>query len=60
MGNPSGTEVAETMLANNTDSAAGILTMEKVTGLVSSFMAETAAIGSAIARTGQSSANIMK
>ena len=52
-----GTEVAETLLANSTDSAAMILTMEG-TAFVSAIMAQTAAIGSVITRTGQSAVHI--
>ena len=48
-----GTEVARTLLAKSTDSAAGIMTMKSTT-LVSSIMAYGAAIGSIIGRTGQS------
>ena len=52
-----GTEVAGTLLSNSTDSAAWILTVEGTT-LVSLIMAEYAAIGSIITRTGQSTVNM--
>ena len=52
-----GTEVAGVLVAKSRDLAAGIVTMER-TGLVSSIMAECAAIGSGITRTGQSTVNM--
>ncbi len=55
-GPAAGTDVARTLLANCTDSAAGIMTMEG-TALVSGIMAGSAAIGSGITRTGQSAVN---
>ncbi len=56
-GRATGTDVARTLLANGTDSAAGIMTMECTT-LVSSIMADGAAIGSGITRTGQSAVKV--
>ena len=56
MGPAAGTEVAGTLLAKSTDSAAWIMTMER-TALVSAIMADSAAIGSGIRRTGQSTVN---
>ena len=57
MSTATGTEVAGTLLAKSTDSTAGIGTMES-TALVSTIMAESAAIGSRITRTGQSAVNV--
>ena len=51
-----GTEVAGMLVANGMDLAAVIMTMEGTT-LVSSIMADSAAIGSIITRTGQSTLN---
>ena len=53
---PAGTEVGRMVMAVRMDSVAGIGRMESTT-LVRSIMAETAAIGSGITRTGQSSLN---
>ena len=51
-----GTEVAGMLMENSMDSAAGIMTVEGTT-LVSTIMADSAAIGSGIDRTGQSTMN---
>ena len=55
-GMAAGTEVAGMLLAKSTDPAAGIMAMES-TALVSSIMTVSAAIGSIITRTGQSTMN---
>ena len=53
MSTASGTEVAMTLIAKSMDFPAGIMTMES-TKLVSTIMADGAAIGSIMTRTGQS------
>ena len=57
MGTSAGTEVALMMVANGMVFVALIVSMEG-TSLVSAIMADSAAIGSIITRTGQSTVNM--
>ena len=54
---PAGTEVGRMVMAVGMDSVARIMRMES-TGFVRGIMAVTAAMGSCITRTGQSSVNM--